>query len=118
MTLNDDINIYSSQTSISNDINRNEKDSKATQRYSELDHKCKGCEMFFKRIKQHLNHSKSCQKKYDMGELVMELKDQKREQARVRQMLHRKNARADNEEEFRQKKNCRTTVSEKCKKGC
>ena len=62
LTLNDDIDINSSQTSISNDINRNTKDSKANQIYSELDHKCKGCEKFFKRIKPHLNHSKSCQK--------------------------------------------------------
>ena len=95
MTLNDDIDINSSQTSISNDINRNTKDSKANQIYSELDHKCKGCEKFFKRIKPHLNQSKSCQKKYDMRNLEMELKNQKREQARVRKRLHRKNARED-----------------------
>ena len=77
-----------------------ESSSKLPQRYSELDQKCKVCEKFFKRMKQHLNHSKSCQKRYDMEEFETKLKDQKREQARVRQMLHRKNAMDDVEEAF------------------
>ena len=74
LTLNDDINLTEKQTDLYNlsqeiEIDSKAKDSEATQRNSELDHKCKGYEKLFKRIKRHLNHSNSCRRNYDMEEL-------------------------------------------------
>ena len=118
LTLNDDINLNEKQPDLYNlsheiEIDSEAKNSEATQRYSELDHICKGCEKLFKRIKQHLNHSNSCRKKYDMEELEKELKEQKRKQTSVRQMLHRKNAKKDDEEAFKESQT-RKKQSQRC----